>query len=576
MESAERALLQMMENVSASKSLSGLLTAAEHRASTVRGKVASVLYLLWHQKLKELKSFCFQGSKDQDILKAKISKLVSDQAPEARTASRNIVRFLVLEGVVSKSEWQLCIPSNQLDKILSQSLTAPSLSGSNASGGGQRKSRSSLSSSSASTAPLYTRHMSIQMCEETSAKSKVNGGNKNRRSLGCLSTGPFLSGPSACPSTSTSVSPPMTDNASYPELIVDKDYWHDRGIRKADRGVSFAADDSSECTAQTVHSQGRRSLNLGSRSIGKAGIGVDWTSGIAGVTSSKNKEPLRSSRFLNPDVPELQCLPDLVHAAGSSTHWTERQESMKSITTLVNVHWKTLIDESKMAPVVESLLERLEDGSVKVAVCALACLQSIHESTPKALGHSTATQLAVITSLHSAASASNRSLLHSLAAKRSSNHFYHTSYSFNLLNATSSFLNFIHRLIATNAMNFLVLFVLSVPVHLTVSHVCAISLHEKERQRAVAFRVLVDMLIVHVHPQRDELLSGGFIRRLDLFYFILYVTIISFAIIEYLNFKTKLSNRLISLCYFDNLMILSDISFQQYAKFFLEQHQREK
>ena len=549
MESAERALLQMMENVSASKSLSGLLTAAEHRASTVRGKVASVLYLLWHQKLKELKSSCFQGSKDHDMLKAKISKLVSDQAPEARTASRNIVRFLVLEGVVSKSEWQLCIPSNQLDKILSQSLTPPSLSGSNASGGGQRKSRSSLSSTSTSTstAPLYTRHMSIQMCEETSAKSKVNGGNKNRRSLGCLSTGPFLSGPSACPSTSTSVSPPMTDYASYPELIVDKDYWHDRGIQKADKGVSFAADDSSECTAQTVHSQGRRSLNLGSRSIGKAGIGVDWTSGIAGVTTSKNKDPLRSSSFLNPDVPELQCLPDLVHAAGSSTHWTERQESIKSITTLVNVHWKTLIDESKMAPVVESLLERLEDGSVKVAVCALACLQSIHESTPKALGHSTATQLAVITSLHSAASASNRSLLHSLAAKRTSNHFHHTSYSFNLLNVTFSFfLNISRRLIATNAMNFLVLFVLSVPVHLTVSHVCAISLHEKERQRAVAFRVLVDMLIVHVHPQRDELLSGGFIRRLDLLDIIPYMTIVHFAIIKYFNFQTK-STHLITL-----------------------------
>ena len=506
-----------MENVSASKSLSGLLTAAEHRASTVRGKVASVLYLLWHQKLKELKASCFQGSKDQDMLKAKISKLVSDQAPEARTASRNIVRFLVLEGVVSKSEWQLCIPSNQLDKILSQALTSPTLSDSYASGGGQRKSRSSLSSTatSTSTAPLYTRHMSIQMCEETSAKSKVNGGNKNRRSLGCLSTGPFLSGPSACPSTSTSVSPPMTDSASNPELIVDKDHWHDRGIRKTDRGVSFAADDSSECTAQTVHSQGRRSLNLGSsRSIGKAGIGADWTSGIAGVTASKNKDPVRSSSFLNPDVLELQCLPDLVHAAGSSTHWTERQESIKSITTLVNVHWKTLIDESKMASVIESLLERLEDGSVKVAVCALACLQSIHECTPKALCHSTATQLAVITSLHSAASASNRSLSYTPTIKRSPNQFlsHIFFFQFAILTIFPFFVNFILRLIATNAMNFLVLFVLSVPVHLTVSHVCAISLHEKERQRAVAFRVLVDMLIVHPHPQRDELLSGGFIR----------------------------------------------------------------
>lgn len=149
-------------------------------------------------------------------------------------------------------------------------------------------------------------------------------------------------------------------------------------------------------------------MNAGTRPVGKAGFGADWTTGIAGLSHSKSKDPARSSSFLNPDIPELQCLPDLVHAASSSTHWTERQESIKSITTLVNVHWKALIDEGKMAPVVESVLERLEDGSVKVAVCALTCLKSIHESTPKALGHSTATQLAVITSLHNAASASNR------------------------------------------------------------------------------------------------------------------------------------------------------------------------
>jgi hypothetical protein len=403
-ESAERALLQMMENVSAAKSLSGLLTAAEHRASTVRGKVASVLYLLWHQKLKELKAICFPGGKDQDMLKTKISKLVSDQSPEARTASRNIVRFLVLEGVVSKSEWSLSIPSAQLDKILSQPMTPTTLIGSSSGGGGQRKSRVSLTS----TSPLHTRHMSIQVPEETSVKSKVNGGHKNRHSLGCLTTAPFLPAPFPCPSASAS--PLMNDSASNIEPA-DKDHWHDKGVRKADRGVSFAADDSSECTAQTVHSQGRRSMNAGTRPVGKAGFGADWTTGIAGLSHSKSKDPARSSSFLNPDIPELQCLPDLVHAASSSTHWTERQESIKSITTLVNVHWKALIDEGKMAPVVESVLERLEDGSVKVAVCALTCLQSIHESTPKALGHSTATQLAVITSLHNAASASNRLVL---------------------------------------------------------------------------------------------------------------------------------------------------------------------
>ena len=136
-DSAERALQQMMDGVSPSRSLAGLLTAAEHRTACVRGKVASLLYLLWYQRVRELRLSCIAGGKEQETLKMKISKLISDQTPEARTASRNIVRFLLREGVVTRCEWEQHMTADQLDKILSQSMSAPTaIGGSSGSGSG--------------------------------------------------------------------------------------------------------------------------------------------------------------------------------------------------------------------------------------------------------------------------------------------------------------------------------------------------------------------------------------------------------------------------------------------------------
>ena len=108
------------------------------------------------------------------------------------------------------------------------------------------------------------------------------------------------------------------------------------------------------------------------------------------------------------ETPELQVLPELIQTARSSTHWTERQETLKSITELVVVHWKVMLEALRLDLCVDCLLERLEDGSVKVVICALACLQRIHDEAPGALGHSPALQLVVVSALHGTASASNK------------------------------------------------------------------------------------------------------------------------------------------------------------------------
>ena len=69
------------------------------------------------------------------------------------------------------------------------------------------------------------------------------------------------------------------------------------------------------------------------------------------------------------------------------------------------------------------------------------------------------------------------------------------------------------RQLASNALSLLILYVSSMSVHISIPHICAICLHEKERQRAVAFRVIADMLASQSYPQRDELTAVAFIKK---------------------------------------------------------------
>ena len=57
------------------------------------------------------------------------------------------------------------------------------------------------------------------------------------------------------------------------------------------------------------------------------------------------------------------------------------------------------------------------------------------------------------------------------------------------------------------------LFVSSMSIQTLIPHLCVICLHEKERQRAVAFRVIGDLLVSGTTLQREEILLGGFIKK---------------------------------------------------------------
>lgn len=390
----------MMDGVSPSRSLAGLLTAAEHRAPTVRGKVASVLYLLWHQKLKELRGTCMSGGKEQEILKFRVGKLVCDQSPEARAASRNLVRFLVKEGVVNKGEWETVISADQLPKILSQKLTPPVAIGT---GSSNRASKPLLFCS----APP-SQEISIDVTQDPAFKSRTNGLHKNRHSSSGLARSP-----------PTWTSPYVTEpQVGFPVSADpdDRELPKEKYKGKGDKGVSFAAtDNDSDSCSYTL--QSRKSISQytnGGSGLSKTSTSYSSDGSIGGINSGSTKASRRkelstaTAAKRSMEGPELQVLPELIQTARSSTHWTERQETLKSITELVIVHWKVMLEALRLDLCVDCLLERLEDGSVKVVTCALACLMKVHEEAPSALGHSPALQLVVVSALHNTASASNK------------------------------------------------------------------------------------------------------------------------------------------------------------------------
>jgi hypothetical protein len=341
-DSAERALQQMMDGVTASRSLTGLLTATDHRTAVVRGKVASLLYLLWTLKLKELRVYCVAGGRDQETIKIRIGKLVSDQTPEARTASRNIVRFLVKERVISKTEWEPHISVDQLGKILAQALIAPIPIGLGNTGHLLGKGISTTDK----LIPFQENETAHPM--ESPIRNKNNGyvKNKNNESRNAFS----------------SMDIDSNANASFEKTRVG------RGTDRA-MGVNFNVendDNPSNFTANTKKAINIYANNSNSKPQNNNDSGFQYQSIDRSKKTKKTNQNVSSSTKRALEGPELQGLPDFIQTVNSSSSWTDRQDALKAITGLLETYWEILLEAGKLDGCVDCLLERLEDGSVKV------------------------------------------------------------------------------------------------------------------------------------------------------------------------------------------------------------------
>lgn len=109
---------------------------------------------------------------------------------------------------------------------------------------------------------------------------------------------------------------------------------------------------------------------------------------VAASSSSagSSKDTLKSTRTAPiGEWPEIQAVPDLVLSLTAGKSWTDRKAALTTATELVCSNWRILQTGGKLDKVLEAILSRVEDGSVKVCVHAVQSLLRIQEQAPTLL-----------------------------------------------------------------------------------------------------------------------------------------------------------------------------------------------
>ena len=115
---ARDALMRMIENVTATKALAGLLSVIDSRTGDVRGKVASLLSQLIQSKGGEL-----AGTREfmDGLVKFKLEQILSDKDPEARASAREILESVMVQNLVGDDRMlENFIPTGVIEKSLKE------------------------------------------------------------------------------------------------------------------------------------------------------------------------------------------------------------------------------------------------------------------------------------------------------------------------------------------------------------------------------------------------------------------------------------------------------------------------
>lgn len=392
MESADTALQAMIENVSCTRALTGLLQHVTHRSATTRSKVAICLHALVHAKGAELPS-----CKEFESFKSLLPKLLQDAAPETRSYSRETVRVLVDRQIVSRAEFEVHVPGDLLDKILRESCpmvlfhtvcsrniaTAPgsadyasSSARSPLHSATKRSGRVNPSSASSSRAGAFT---PIRDYQDSSACAEGDWSAAESR-YGTTQETPTRERQTRVSkhrSTPTSKMPAL-------ELdLFDHDMTHLRASQEqlsahldahlvsparspahahtnARANALYASHKSSPThRVRSYSSSGEAASTGGSKSNTGTATSSSGASGASLAVAAAAKRAMEHD-------PELGSSLQEALSASTSSSWTARKDAVDRITELILKHYDVLRDANKLSTCVDCLLARLEDGSVKV------------------------------------------------------------------------------------------------------------------------------------------------------------------------------------------------------------------
>lgn len=380
----------MIEQVSLSRSLSALLQHSSHRSHMIRKKVAKFLLSLTKMSMtimmmKSKGHELLASSKDFPVFKASVSRLIQDSTPEARAYCRDIVRMLIDQQVVSRYEWEQLIPVEVLEKALSSTGGITSSIGQVMSTVGSSKQSGVLNNNQI--------HDSLHRSSNDRGKrdkSHVNEEQQQQQQLlhnHLLS--PHVSHNSKCnldlhsliKSTDkmssiledqalTSSSPAIINNASTATATVNNKpagsmYLDTAGTEDLLRGGLWHQQLPSN---RKHHHQASSSSTTTTTTAAAASINsiIDTKNTYAMISPTKMDlaMTMNAKRVIEQDQ-ELSNLSELLQNT-TVRAWTERNVALDSLTALMIRHYNVLRDANKLSICLEHVLNRLEDGMVKV------------------------------------------------------------------------------------------------------------------------------------------------------------------------------------------------------------------
>jgi len=197
---------------------------------------------------------------------------------------------------------------------------------------------------------------------------------------------------------------------------------------------------------------------------------LESSNDMSGSTPSRAKASA-AKRIMDRNE-DLVSLPDQ-YVALQSSMWTDRRDALTQITDIVIKYMTVLRDASKLNGCLDRLLETLEDGSVKVVLHSLQCVSRIHDDAPSILSSA---QHVVLPAMLSVASSSNKQ-------------------------------------VCTAAAPVLKEMIASLPLQKVIQQLCQTAMHDKDRLKVLAFRLLRDC-IGKLHESSENMASSLAIRKM--------------------------------------------------------------
>eukprot|EP01034_Spumella_vulgaris_P022814 gene22813-28984_t len=387
-ESADAVLTLMVQHLSPLRCLLALTNHADHKNPITRAKVAQFLYLLVSTKYGDLNG----TSKELDSLKIKLAKMLRDQTPECRLYSRHIVKMLLKQRLVGREELELTVPSDLIEKSLKDSAPLPSLVVS-----------TPTTTSSNNLAGMARNESPYRTAMNNQSNNNMKQPNSRRQVVNELQTSDtdYSSGLNA-----DGWSPAGSEYSSFNSTpanaaLNSKGSNAAKGFRFEEQAINGAATGNPAKNgrvrqlANERYDDSNNSSNAPTpKSTNSAKPPRGGKDGASSATVSK--------RAMESEA-ELQVLPEILSATASKA-WTERRDALTRLTEVVVKHASVLKGATKMGACLDAIVERLEDGNVKVITHVLSCIERISVEEPSVL-HANLLQVVAPALLNSASSA---------------------------------------------------------------------------------------------------------------------------------------------------------------------------